>query len=140
MIPAFARAVALSSVIVLLGTGCIRSSSETATLPFVPIPSDFPADILQYPGAQTYAANIQNGIPTLGQMTSSSTSEVVTWINQNYDDNTRDLHLFSDQGSVKLYSFQSLDYRYNVRLEIATDSSTTKIVTQKAPIGQVQFE
>jgi hypothetical protein len=106
----------------------------------VPIPSDFPTDILQYPGAQTYAANIQNGIPTLGQITSSSTLEVVTWINQNYDDHSRDLHLFSDQGSVKLYSFQNLDYRYNVRLEIATDSSTTKIVTQKAPIGQVQFE
>jgi hypothetical protein len=140
MISAFSRVIALSSALILLGAGCTKTSSETTTLPFVPIPSDFPADILLYPGAQTYAAAIQNGVPTLGQITSSSTREVVTWINQNYDDNTRDLHLFSDQGTVKLYAFQSLDYRYNVRLEIATDSSTTKIVTQKVPIGQVQFE
>ena len=125
-----------------MGAGCFSTPSPTTAdgLPVVEIPADFPSDILRYPGALTYAANIQNEIPTLGQVTASSSQEVITWINQAYPAAKKDLHLFNDQGSIKLYSFQNQEFRYNVRLELVADPSRVKIVTQKVTINSVEFE
>lgn len=137
MIPTRTHFLLLGCVLVLFGAGCFRGTevrTASSNLPTVTIPADFPTDILRYPDAQTYAANIQNDIPILGQITTSSTKDVITWINKNYADAKKDLHVFSDQGSTKLYSFQNTNFRYNVRLEIASDSSTTKIVTQRVPL------
>lgn len=136
---ALTRLLVLTSCLTVLGAGCIHGDTTphvNSTLPTVAIPADFPTDILRFPGAQTYAVTMQNNVPIIGQISNSSTQDIILWLNRNYPAAKKDLHLFNDQGLVKLYSFQDTDYRYNVRLETEADSSTTRIVTQRVPITQ----
>lgn len=128
----------LASVFVsLLGVGCLgRTRDPLAAYPSVTVPVNFPDDILRYPGARIYSASLKNNLPVLGQATTATMPEVITWLNQSYPAAKKDLHLFQDRGSSKLYSFQDSGYRYNTRLEYGTTSSTVKILTQKVPIAQ----
>lgn len=131
----FFKIVSLCLVLGLGGAGCIHRSASTASRE-VPIPVGFPDDLLRYPGAQTYEATYKNNLPVLGQTTASTTKEIAEWLNKNYQLTHRYLHAFQDQGNVKIYAFQDDANRYTVRLEMQSDSSTTRLISDRMPLLQ----
>jgi hypothetical protein len=130
----FFKILSLCVVLALGGAGCFHQSSHPTDE--VPIPVGFPDDLLRFPGAHTYEATYKNSLPVLGQTTASTTPEIAEWLNKNYQLTHRYLHAFQDLGNVKVYAFQDEANRYTVRLEMQSDSSTTRLITDRMPLMQ----